>query len=72
MTPAGSFPWDCMSPHDALCLLMKQVDFSNSKILPLNHLCVLLIRLSAMLKKKKKLSLLDNLATIIKNKCYIA
>ena len=54
MTPADSFPWDCMSPHDALCLLMKQVDFSNSKILPLNHLCVLLIRLSAMLKKKKK------------------
>ena len=53
MTPADSFPWDCMSPHDALCLLMKQVDFSNSKILPLNHLCVLLIRLSAMLKKKK-------------------
>ena len=52
MTPADSFPWDCMSPHDALCLLMKQVDFSNSKILPLNHLCVLLIRLSAMLKKK--------------------
>lgn len=28
MTPAGSLPWDCMSPHDALCLLMKQVDFS--------------------------------------------
>lgn len=61
MTPASSLPHDYMSEYKGLSLLiykMKGTDFSNSKILPLNHLLVFTLQVSAKKLKKKKFFLI--------------